>query len=105
MDSLPAFAVLLLVVAGCSTSEADPRLEAIEAAMERVRPLHRKLGKPGPSDRRPIACCPECVAKLWWITGADPVGRYRKLASFCEKQGLEDEDAFYRKSLKALGSE
>lgn len=56
------------------------------------------------SDRRPIACCPECVAKLWWITGSDPVARYRKLAAFCEKQGLEGEAAFYRKSLQALGT-
>jgi len=57
------------------------------------------------SDRRPIACCPECVAKLWWVTGADPVARYRKLMAFCEKQGLEDEAAFYRKSVEALESQ
>ena len=54
------------------------------------------------SDRRPIASCPECVAKLWWATGADPVARYRKLAAFCEKQGLKPEQASYEKSIKAL---
>ena len=57
------------------------------------------------SDRRPIASCPECVAKLWWATGADPVARFRKLASFCEKNGLEAEAVFYRKSIKTLGSQ
>ncbi len=54
------------------------------------------------SDRRPIACCPECVAKLWWITGADPVGRYRKLAAFCKEQRLRPEQEFYEKSIEAL---
>jgi archaemetzincin len=55
------------------------------------------------SDRRPIACCPECVAKIWYVTGCDPVARYRKLAAFCAEQGLADEAAFYRKSIEALG--
>jgi len=55
------------------------------------------------SDRRPIACCPECVAKLWWVTGADPVARYRKLAAFCKEQGLRPEQKFYEKSIEALG--
>jgi len=54
------------------------------------------------SDRRPIACCPECVAKLWWITGADPVERYRKLAEFCREQGLKAEQELYEKSIQAL---
>jgi len=54
------------------------------------------------SDRRPIACCSECVAKLWWITKADPAERYGKLAEFCKKQGLKPEQEFYAKSLQAL---
>jgi archaemetzincin len=54
------------------------------------------------SDRRPIALCPECAAKLWWATGAEPVARYRKLAAFCEEHGLKDEAAFYGKSIQAL---
>jgi archaemetzincin len=55
------------------------------------------------ADRRPIALCPECAAKLWWITGCEPVGRYRKLAGFCKEQGLEKERAAYEKSIEALG--
>jgi archaemetzincin len=54
------------------------------------------------SDRQPLACCQECVAKLWWITGAEPVARYRKLAEFCKEQGLGPERVFYEKCIKAL---
>ena len=54
------------------------------------------------SDRRPIASCPECVAKLWWITKSDPVERYRKLAAFSRTNGLKPEAEFYEKSVQAL---
>ena len=54
------------------------------------------------SDRRPIALCPECVAKIWWITGVDPAERYRKMAAFFKEQGLKPEQAFCEKSIAAL---
>ncbi len=54
------------------------------------------------SDRRPIALCPECMAKVCWATKTDPVGRFKKLSGFCKKQGLKQEAAFYTKSMKAL---
>ena len=57
------------------------------------------------SDRRPIALCPECVAKLWWITKSDPVERYRKLAAFSRKNGLRAEADSYEKSVQALLAE
>jgi archaemetzincin len=57
------------------------------------------------ADRRPIFCCPECAAKLWWACRADPVARYRSLAAFFEKQGFKEEAEFCRKSIKALGGE
>ena len=56
------------------------------------------------SDRRPIALCPECVAKLCWAVRCDPVARYRKLAEFCKAHGLKDEAAYYDKALAALGA-
>jgi len=56
------------------------------------------------SDRRPVALCPECMAKVCWATGADPVERYRRLAAFCKRQGLVAEEEFYAKSLKALAA-
>jgi len=57
------------------------------------------------SDRRPLAFCAECVAKICWSTGSDPAKRFRELAGFCSKHGLEDEADFYERSLKALSAE
>jgi archaemetzincin len=57
------------------------------------------------ADRRPLACCPECVAKVWWATGAEPVERYRKLAEFCTEHGLQPEAEFYERSLAALAGD
>ena len=54
------------------------------------------------SDRRPLALCPHCLAKVCWLTKADPTRRFQKLATFCQKHGLDTEAAFYRKSLDAL---
>ena len=51
---------------------------------------------------RPLALCPECLAKVCWATSADPVERFKKLADFCKSAGLEDEQAFYEKSIRAL---
>jgi len=53
------------------------------------------------SDRRPLWCCPECVAKVCWATGADPVERYDKLAEFCRANGFQTEAAFFEKSSAA----
>ena len=55
------------------------------------------------SDRRPLALCAECVAKVCYAGSADPVGRYRKLSAFCTAQGLKTEAAFYDRSIRALG--
>lgn len=55
------------------------------------------------SDRRPLWFCPECVAKVWWATGADPVKRYADLAEFCAGHKLTEEGRFYTKSGAALG--
>jgi len=54
------------------------------------------------SDRHPLACCPECVAKICDATGADPAARFERLAAFCASHGLEHELAFYSASLRAL---
>jgi len=54
------------------------------------------------SDRRPLALCPHCLAKLCYATGVDPAKRFEKLIAFCKKNGLKKEEAFYRKSLAAL---
>jgi archaemetzincin len=54
------------------------------------------------SDRRPLALCPECLAKLCWATRIEPEERFKDLAAFCQKQGLEKEAAFFQKSWKVL---
>ena len=56
------------------------------------------------SDRRPIALCPECLAKVCWSAAVDPIERYRSLAEFCKENGLEDEAAFCEKSIEALAA-
>jgi len=55
------------------------------------------------SDRRPIALCPQCLAKVCWAARIDPVKRYAKLHLFCARSGLKGEAAFYAKSILALG--
>jgi len=54
------------------------------------------------SDRRPLALCPHCLAKLCFATGAKPAKRFEKLAAFAKRHGLETAGAFYEKSLAAL---
>ena len=55
------------------------------------------------SDSRPIALCPQCLAKVCWAARIDPIKRFAALYSFCARNGLKDEAAFYAKSIKALG--
>ena len=54
------------------------------------------------ADRCPVWLCPECLAKLCYATGADPVNRYQRLAAFCKAQGLKREQEFFEKSLAVL---
>jgi archaemetzincin len=54
------------------------------------------------SDRRPLALCPHCLAKLSHATGADLETRFEKLIAFCRATGLEEQQQFYEKSLAAL---
>jgi archaemetzincin len=54
------------------------------------------------SDRRPLALCPECLAKLCWATGCDPEQRYRQLAAFCKQHRMSSERDFYERSMRAL---
>jgi archaemetzincin len=55
-------------------------------------------------DRRPLWLCPECLAKLCYATGADPVKRYQRLAAFCKAHGLRREQEFFEKSVEVLAS-
>lgn len=53
----------------------------------------------GETDRRPIDACPECMAKICWLSDITTAERYRMLAEFCRKNGLTSEaDEFDRKA-------
>lgn len=54
------------------------------------------------SDRRPLAMCPECSAKLAWGMRIEPASRFARLAAWCAKRGLASEAAFYRESTATL---
>ena len=56
------------------------------------------------SDVRPLAVCPECMAKICWITRTDPLERYKKLYGFCKKNGLTTEADFYTESIEKITS-
>lgn len=56
------------------------------------------------ADRRPSWLCPQCLAKLCWATHTSPCDHFRRLAAFCKANGLEKEQAFYEKSLAAIGT-
>lgn len=52
------------------------------------------------TDRRPIDACPECMAKIAWLSDVEPATRYKNLAEFCRKNGLTKEAAeFDRKAV------
>jgi len=54
------------------------------------------------SDRMPLHLCPQCLAKVCWATGADPVERYRTLAEFCKKHGLKEQQTYCEKAIEVL---
>jgi archaemetzincin len=57
------------------------------------------------SDRQPLWLCPQCLAKLVWATGADPMDRFQRLEAFCAEHAMEAEAAFYARSIALLGQE
>ena len=54
------------------------------------------------SDARPIVFCPECMAKVCWVTKADPLERMTTLAEFCKKHMLASDLKLYEKQIKRL---
>lgn len=56
----------------------------------------------GETDRRPIDACPECTAKICWLSDIAVATRYKKLAEFCQKNNLLAEAAEFRKKAAAV---
>jgi len=54
------------------------------------------------SDRKPLTCCPECMAKICWATRASPIHRFEKLIKFCKDYGFNNEARIYKKFVSAL---
>lgn len=54
------------------------------------------------SDRRPVYLCPECTAKICWVTQVAPIARYKRLMEFCKRNGFEEEKVFFDKSIRRL---
>jgi hypothetical protein len=54
------------------------------------------------TDRRPIDACPECMAKVCWLSHQEPSARYKRLAEFCRKNGLEADAVEFEKKETAV---
>lgn len=57
------------------------------------------------TDKRPNDACPECMAKIVWMTKTNPQKRYEDLAGLCDKFGLPDEADLFRKKAKAIAKQ
>lgn len=53
-------------------------------------------------DRFPLALCPECLPKLCWSTGSEPLVRFCRLLLFCQRNKLLPEADLYARSLSSL---
>ncbi len=56
----------------------------------------------GETDRRPLDACPECTAKICWLSEISLTEHYRRLIAFCRKVGLDNEGSDFEAKLKAL---
>jgi archaemetzincin len=56
------------------------------------------------TDGRPLAECPECMAKICWAVRCEPVSRFKRLAEFCSEHSLEAERKFFEASINTLGN-
>ncbi|MEO7539020.1 MAG: archaemetzincin [Pyrinomonadaceae bacterium] len=54
------------------------------------------------TDSRPIDACPECMAKVCWLSDTDPGDRYRRLEAYCRTIKLEKEAAEFTRKERAL---
>ncbi len=58
----------------------------------------------GETDKRPIDACPECMAKICWMTGYNPQTRYANLAEFARQSGLKKEAAEFTRKKSAVAA-
>jgi len=54
------------------------------------------------TDRHPLDVCPECMAKIAFLSGVTPHDRYAQLADYCNANAMPDQAANFRAKAKAL---
>ena len=54
------------------------------------------------SDRSPLWLFTECHAKLSWATNTPPIGRFGRLAEFCDRHGLDEQRDYYEAAAAVL---
>jgi archaemetzincin len=54
------------------------------------------------TDRRPLDTCPECTAKICWLSDIAIGERYRRLIQFCKNGGLDSEAKKFEAKLRAV---
>lgn len=54
------------------------------------------------TDSRPVDACPECMAKVCWLSETLPRERYLRLAEFCRVNGLTQEAADFQRKASAV---
>ena len=57
------------------------------------------------SDSRPLVNCSECMTKICWATGSDPVVRYEAIAKFLKKAKLKEDLRFVQDFQAVLGAD
>ena len=53
-------------------------------------------------DCKPLAVCPECVQKIWWVSDCDPLARYSSLVEFVTRHRLTTEEQFWQRSMNVV---
>ncbi len=56
------------------------------------------------SDAAPLALCPQCMAKVCWMSERSPLARYRTLAAALHALGLDEHARFMHRSAKRLST-
>jgi archaemetzincin len=54
-------------------------------------------------DQRPLYPCPVCLRKVLWNLQVEPLPYLRRLALFCQSQGLEDDAEWFARAAEAAG--
>lgn len=54
------------------------------------------------ADRRPLYLCAECMPKVCWATGSDPMAPLTALHAFCRKHGFQKEAKYFQQAMQAI---